>query len=312
MIEAIKLWNEPNNLSHWDFTMDPDWRLFSEMAIAASGAIRARAPKLPLVLGGISPIDPDFIRLLRSYGTLDAVDAVAVHGFPLDWNHWKIDEWPAKVKEIEDVADCPVWVAEVGVSSFGADEVQEFGLIRTMELLRDRAERVYWYSLLDLPGEWGATTRHREAEGSSYYRHFHMGLVRDDGSLKPAYKHFDPAFGICQWFHFNDPRLDFAIERLRELGVKRLRTGISWADWHRPGATEWFDRQMQALEEFDLTITLCFTPPSRGQRECHTSPPKDFTEFADFAAEVVERYVPTPGSQMDPAALTRPRHAASS
>jgi beta-xylosidase len=301
MIEAIKLWNEPNNLSHWDFTMDPDWRQFSGMVACASRAIRERAPKLPLVLGGISPIDPDFIRLLRSYGTLDAVDAVAVHGFPLDWNHWKIDEWPNKVKEIEAVAECPVWVAEVGVSTFGAEEVQVFGLKRTMELLRDRAERVYWYSLLDLPGEWGATTRHKEAEGSSYYRHFHMGLIRDDGAPKPAYYEFDPAFGICQWFHFEDPRLDFAIERLRELGVKRLRTGISWADWHRPGATAWFDRQMQALEEFDVTVTLCFTPPSRGQRDCHTSPPQDCAEFGEFAAEVVDRYlVPRPASRAEP------------
>ena len=31
---------------------------------------------------------------------LAEVDAVAVHGFPLDWNHWQIDEWPAKLAEI--------------------------------------------------------------------------------------------------------------------------------------------------------------------------------------------------------------------
>ncbi|MCW8196141.1 beta-xylosidase [Proteobacteria bacterium 005FR1] len=312
MIEAIKLWNEPNNLSHWDFTMDPEWRQFSDMVNCASRAIRARAPDLPLVLGGISPIDPTFIKLLRGYGTLDAVDAVAVHGFPLDWNHWKIDEWPDKVKEIEDVAECPVWVAEVGVSTFGADEVQVFGLKRTLELLRDRAERVYWYSLLDLPGEWGATTRHKEAEGSSYYRHFHMGLIRDDGTPKPAYDHFDPAFGLCQWFHFEDPRLDFAVEKLRELGVKRLRTGISWADWHRPGALEWFDRQMKALEEFDVTVTLCFTPPSRGQRDCHTSPPQDCEEFGQFAAQVVDRYVVPAQRQTAAHGAASLRNAASS
>ena len=26
MIEAVKFWNEPNNLSHWDFQLDPEWR----------------------------------------------------------------------------------------------------------------------------------------------------------------------------------------------------------------------------------------------------------------------------------------------
>jgi len=32
MIEAVKLWNEPNNMSHWDFEVDAGWGIFSEMA----------------------------------------------------------------------------------------------------------------------------------------------------------------------------------------------------------------------------------------------------------------------------------------
>jgi beta-xylosidase len=290
MIEAVKIWNEPNNLSHWDFTMDPEWREFCTMARLASEAIRAARPELDIVMGGISPIDEQFIRLLKGQGVLDHVDAVAVHGFPLDWNHWKIHEWPQRVAEIEKVSGLPVWVTEVGVSTFGADEVQVFGLKRTAELLLGRVERVYWYSLLDLPPEWEATTRHKESEGSSYYRHFHMGLIRADSTPKPALEHFDPAMGICQWFHFEDLRIDFAVEQMRKMGVKKLRTGISWADWHRPEATDWFDRQMEALEGFEVTVTLCFTPPSRGKRPCHTSPPLVPEEFAQFAIEVVERY----------------------
>ena len=35
MIEAVKLWNEPNNMSHWDFELDEGWRIFSEMTKAA-------------------------------------------------------------------------------------------------------------------------------------------------------------------------------------------------------------------------------------------------------------------------------------
>ncbi len=290
MFTAVKFWNEPNNLSHWDFEMDPQWRQYAEMVRNASSKVRALMPGLPQLLGGISPIDPDFIRLLRSYGVLDDLDGVAVHGFPLDWNHWKIDEWPDKISEIETVADLPVWVTEVGASSFGADDVQRFGLRRTQELLRSRARHTYWYSLLDLPPTWDATTRHRESEGSSYYRHFHMGLIRADGTAKPAAFDFDPAFGICQWFHFEDERIDSAIDWLRRLGVRRLRTGINWADWHRPGATAWYDHQMHLLRDFDVMVTLCFTPPSRGRRYCHTSPPIDPLEYGEFAAEVVARY----------------------
>ena len=291
MIEALKLWNEPNNLSHWDFQMDPEWREFSEMMRLAAVAVRDVCPELPLVLGGISPIDPKFIKLLAENGLLEHLDAVAVHGFPLDWNHWQINDWPKKLDEIRAVTDLPIWVSEVGASTFGADEIQVFGLKRTAELLIGEAERIFWYSLLDLPPTWEATTRHKESEGSAYYRHFYMGLIRADGTPKAAIEHFDPRLGICQWFHFNDHRLDFAVEWLRKLGVKKLRTGISWADWHRPGAIEWFDRQMAALDDFDTTVTLCFTPPSRGKEPKCTSPPIDLGEFADFALRVVRRYV---------------------
>jgi beta-xylosidase len=296
VIEAIMLWNEPNNKSHWDFLdCDPDWRLFSNMAITAARAIRTESNSLPQVLGGISPIDPLFVTRMKEQGVLAELDAVAVHGFPLDWNHWQIDEWPQKLAEIRGVTDLPLWVSEVGASTFGADEVQEFGLRRTAELLSGRAERIHWYSLYDLPRAWPATTRHRESEGSSYYRHFHMGLLREDGSPKPAaecFADYTPEFGICQWFHFEDHRLDDSVRWLRRLGVKHLRTGLSWADSLRPGALTWFDRQMRALESFAVTVTFCFTPESRGVRPHHTSPPRDPEEFAEFCATMTRRYAP--------------------
>src|SRR5690606_36345989 len=165
MLEAVMIWNEPNNKSHWDFEIDPDWSAFAEMARLAGEAIAAEDPHLPRVLGGISPIDPLFIQNMEGQGVLEHVDAVAVHGFPLDWNHWMLDEWPDKLEEIQAVTELPVWVSEVGVSTFGAEEVQEFGLRRTAELLIGRAPRIHWYSLYDLPRAWPATTRHREAEG---------------------------------------------------------------------------------------------------------------------------------------------------
>lgn len=290
MIEAIKFWNEPNNLSHWDFQMDPEWEQFAAMIRLGTQAVRDVAPELRLVLGGMSPIDPQFLVRLEQHGALECLDVVAVHGFPLDWNHWQINDWPQKLAEIQAVTRLPIWVTEVGVSTFGADEVQVFGLQRTQELLLNRVERVFWYSLLDLPPTWEATTRHRESEGSAYYRHFYQGLIRADGTPKPALQYLHQDMGVCQWFHFEDHRLEMAVEWLKKLGVRKLRTGISWADWHRPNAVAWFDRQMEALESFDTTITLCFTPPSRGQREHHTSPPLDPEEFAWFAQDVVRRY----------------------
>jgi len=293
MIEAAMLWNEPNNLSHWNFEVDPGWRIFSRMVRAAGQAVRAEQCRLPRVLGGISPVDPVFIQTLDKQGVFQDVDIVAVHGFPLDWNHWTIHEWPDKLKEIRAVTQLPLWVSEVGVSTFGAEEVQIFGLNRTAELLLGKADRVHWYSLFDLPRAWPATTRHREAEGSSYYRHFYMGLVREDGSCKPSFQHFKqytPDLGICQWFHFEDPRLDLGVQLLKQLGVRRVRTGLSWADSFRPDADKWFDHQMKMLEDFEVTITYCFTPEHCGLLPNHTSPPKDISEFADFCARMTRRY----------------------
>jgi beta-xylosidase len=293
MVEAVMLWNEPNNKSHWDLQIDPDWSLFAKMARLAAAAVATEVPGLPRVLGGISPIDAGFLKNLASKGVLDAVDVLAVHGFPLDWNHWKIDEWPDRIAEIEALGPHPVWVSEVGVSTFGADEVQEFGLQRTHELLAGRVARVHWYSLFDLPQAWPATTRHKEAEGSSYYRHFYMGLVREDGTPKPSarlFREMTPEFGLCQWFHFEDPRLHDGVRWLRELGVRYLRTGLSWADSFRPGADAWFDEQMRALEDFDVTLTYCFTPEHLGIAPHHTSPPRDPEGFAEFCARMTRRY----------------------
>jgi len=295
MVEAVMLWNEPNNLSHWDFKIDPEWKMFAKMVLAGVRAIRRVNPELKLVLGGISPIDENYLRLLDSYGVVDAVDVVAVHGFPLDWNHWNINEWPAKIQQVRSaLRNKPVWVSEAGASSFGADEVQAFGLQRTSELLLPLVERVHWYSLFDLPKTWTATTRHKESEGSAYYRHYYMGLVREDGSPKPAAEVFPQGMGICQWFHFEDHRLDSGVEWLRKLGVRHLRTGVSWADSFRPNAEAWFDRQMNALAEFDTTMTLCFTPEHLGIAPHYTSPPKNPDDFAEFAAWAVSRYASRP------------------
>jgi beta-xylosidase len=303
------IWKKPNNKSHWDFEGDPDWRRFAEMAIGAAEAVRDVNSEVLRVLGGMSPIDPLFIERMDSFGVLEHFDVIALHGFPLDWNLWSINEWPDKVAEIRAVTDLPIWITEVGVSSFGAEEVQEFGLRRTAELLSGIVSRIHWYSLYDLPRAWPATTRHREAEGSSYYRHFYMGLLREDGTPKRAlnlFSEFTPDLGICQWFHFQDHRLDQAVRWLRKLGVKHLRTGLSWADSFRENADAWFDRQMKAIEEFDVTLTFCFTPEHRGIAPHHTSAPRVPQEFADFCGRMTARYSNNAGKR-HARALASPR-----
>lgn len=291
MIEAIQFWNEPNNLSHWDYTLDPEWLTFAQMVLYASQEVRREAPGVTQVLGGLSPLDPDFARRMRRLGVAAAVDVIALHGFPLDWNLWQIDEWPERVAEMQAEAGTPIWITEVGASSFGAEEVQTFGLQRTSQLLLPLVPRIHWYSLIDLPNSKGAVTRHKESEGSAYYRHYHFGLLRADGTPKQCLRHFPPQMGLCQWIEYGDEdTLELVCRWLPRLGVRVLRTGISWADWHRPNSIAWFDRMVERLSRFDLTVTLCFTPPSRGILPNHTSPPQDIGEFAYFCWEIARRY----------------------
>jgi beta-xylosidase len=296
VIEAVMLWNEPNNLSHWDRFQDPGWELFSEMICQAGERLARIAPGLPRVLGGISPIDPLFIHNLFSHGVGEAIDVVAVHGFPLDWNRWHLSEWPRRIQTIRDISGGkPVWATEVGASSIVSPALQAWAVDATLEQLLPSAERVYWYALMDLPERWEAVTRHRTSEGSAYYRHFRMGVYEACGRPKPAAARLASwaphGVGVCEWVYWQEAeRFERMLVQLRELGIRRLRTGIGWADWDRPGALEWFDSVMQRLEPFEVTLTLCFTPARAGRMPHHTSPPIHLSDFADFCEVILRRY----------------------
>jgi hypothetical protein len=54
-----------------------------------------------------------------------------------------------------------------------------------------------------------------------------MGLLREDGTPKLAlrkFREYTPHLGICQWFYFEDHRLDDAVRWLEDLGVVHVRT----------------------------------------------------------------------------------------
>jgi CDP-paratose 2-epimerase len=103
-------------------------------------------------------------------------------------------------------------------------------------------------------------------------------------------------FGICQWFHLDDDRLlDASIAALDRLGVRHLRTGISWADWHRPGGPAWYDRMMGALAASGLEVLLSVwhTPPSLSldpALDRCSVPPRTPKDYADFLDVVIDRH----------------------
>jgi CDP-paratose 2-epimerase len=104
--------------------------------------------------------------------------------------------------------------------------------------------------------------------------------------------------GICQWFHY-EAHTDVlkAIDILHDLGVKHLRTGISWADFLRPAGKAWYDWQMQTLHDagFQILLSVWHVPPSHSEDGSCTSPPRCLRDYADFIDQVITLY----GDQFD-------------
>jgi CDP-paratose 2-epimerase len=97
--------------------------------------------------------------------------------------------------------------------------------------------------------------------------------------------------GICQWFHYQDhAAVDRAVELLGELGVRHLRTGISWADFHRSRGRAWYDWMLRRLEPFEILLSIWHTPPSIAEGGTCAGPPHRLEAYAEFIWEVDDRW----------------------
>jgi CDP-paratose 2-epimerase len=89
--DHVELWNEPNNLSDWDWRLDPGWTGFATMVRQAAAVAHAHDKRV--VLGGMCPIDPSWLARMEELGVLADVDVIGVHGFPgtwdFEWTDWR-------------------------------------------------------------------------------------------------------------------------------------------------------------------------------------------------------------------------------
>lgn len=198
--ETLELWNEPNNRLKWDFRdEDPHWEKFGRMI--ADAAERAHRHGRRTCLGGMIPVDHHWLQLVEGYGALEYVDAVAIHAFPdmwegcqfnWDWHaHWQ--GWKDKVDYIRGYSGGrPVWVTETGLATLhrqkarvGRYQLQRQNLIQAAMA---PAERLYWYSLMDLAPDRSAI-EHTEGDWHDPYE-YHLGLTTWKGEPKPAFADF--------------------------------------------------------------------------------------------------------------------------
>jgi len=97
--------------------------------------------------------------------------------------------------------------------------------------------------------------------------------------------------GIMQWYRIGDrERVERTVDDMRALGVRHLRTGLSWADWEYEEGRRWIQWYVPYLADAGLKILAClmFTPPHLGFEKGVNSPPRDYRRFWEFTDESLQ------------------------
>lgn len=179
----VELWNEPNNKVEYDYTLDYSWNKFSEMITMAAYWAKRRGKKT--ALGGMSPIDPNWLQMMVEQGVLENIDAIGIHGFPhvfdQQWNGW--EENIKAVREVLENAGLKkeIWISEAGFSTWQNDEVKQYQEFK--KVLEADADRIYWYALNDLNPK-NATVGGFHLDEREYF----FGMKKVDGTPKLLYK----------------------------------------------------------------------------------------------------------------------------
>lgn len=178
----LELWLDP-------FLRDPDCVLepgeddcFSGMLVRAAESARAAGKQV--VLGGIQPRHPKWLKRLCNKGVLSAFDALGLYAFPGSNNPaWR--GWPTEIAQVRQTltsqgVNMPLWITESG---FATGQFQERGQWNEFLAVLDApVERVYWYGLRDHEKSdcaWGEPDPDKR---------FCFGLRQTDGTPKLLYR----------------------------------------------------------------------------------------------------------------------------
>src|SRR5947199_8120056 len=101
-----------------------------------------------------------------------------------------------------------------------------------------------------------------------------------------------PRIGMLEWFRPGEhDRVDRVLHDLAALGIKELRTGISWADWHTPEGEAWYAWLFPQLARH-VNVLPCFlyTPPSWGVAPKTNAPPREPKLYAAFIDAMITKF----------------------
>jgi polysaccharide biosynthesis protein PslG len=162
-IHHWEIWNEPDNPLFWKPA--PNSADYAELLKLASAAIHHADTDAQVLLGGINPFSTEFLRGVAAAGVWDSFQILAIHPYvdpatPEDGNLAAAADgvWTLATQ----LGVKPIWVTEIGWASGPSDhdprgvadeQTQANNLVRGLLLLwRAGAERIFWYTLKDDPG----------------------------------------------------------------------------------------------------------------------------------------------------------------
>lgn len=175
-VTHVEIWNEPD-IGFFTGTIGQ----YAELLKAGCTGAKMADPGCRVVFGGTAGVNLDFIEGVYAYGGGSYFDVMAVH--PYQWGDEFNDEWfVSQLVSLRAIMNRhgdshkPIWLTELGWSTGDraiTEDVQARLLVQAMvtalSLRPVGVEKAFWFCVKD----WG---------GPGY------GLLRDDGSRKPAYQ----------------------------------------------------------------------------------------------------------------------------
>ncbi|HYU60562.1 MAG TPA: hypothetical protein VEK39_07370 [Solirubrobacterales bacterium] len=195
-VRAVEVWNEPNLARFWAPRAEP--RRYSMLLGAAHDAVAATGLGVPVLVGGLLPVDAtarslapaEFLRGVYSAAGAGAFEGIGAHPYPYEapfvQNMWKaLDALRAVATEFGDAA-APLWITEVGVSTHASSGVtlDQQGdvlvdLYRSIEGRNVRSFVIHRFRVGSEGGYWNGTA-----------------VVSKHLSPKPAYCELGAAIGV--------------------------------------------------------------------------------------------------------------------
>ncbi|MFA7309083.1 MAG: beta-galactosidase [Patescibacteria group bacterium] len=180
-VDAWQIWNEPNIPTF--FKPQPNIDQYISILRTASSVVREKDPNAQILVAGMSGVDVGYLEIMKSKGTEELFDVVAVHPYQV---FRSIPEDGAYLRDLShaqqlgDLYNKPVWITEIGWPTdrqVGVDEKTQAQYLVRSQLLAykfPRIEKVFWYDL-------------RNDGTDPMDRENNFGLIRADFTPKLAF-----------------------------------------------------------------------------------------------------------------------------